>query len=619
MSKKPVLIADPDPSVLERVVMLLAVDGYAVRGAGTSQEAIDRAETQLPKLLIINPQMPGLSGFEVASQISRKVHCKVIFLTDLAKDPDFREALRGLRQQGCDCSAVNFPFEDDDFVAEVHREIGSPISDTEKEANTSSSVTENVVPPRRFRPAEGDYEALLEMVEPQLYDHNAFRLTGLLIDSSLRDISKAAERLEMIAKGFGVAETVASSFSKTPPSAEEVRIALQCLKVPEQRLLQEFFWFWPTNHKDDHDPAFAAMNAGEITRAEKIWAELADGQRELEKVLAQIESAPSEHERKQFLPTKKVLERKKAIATHNLAVLNHIRALSHTPNGSSKLSIQCVDPTAAWKASISYWSALHKQHEFWDALADRIREINDPRLGIETAELIWTSLPLALLLLNAELAVASAEAGDFERASIQKKLMDHSGFDISCVKNALSRKLVPLQQELARLCKSTEERALKSPESAADIVRHFLNEKKKYLQTFNFLLGLGDASRDGAHDLVADTARTCLVAYLNKTENWEAGLQLFDECLALANSNSLRSRLEEDYEQLTRNAAGQRAARRTQSTAAPPRQSTTPPRPSQDQTHIPVPASGVTSSGRKAIVRASCAHWPVHHNCYRVE
>ena len=601
MSKKSVLIADPDSSVLERVMMLLAVDGYAVRGASTSQEAIDRAETQPPQLLIINPQMPGLSGFEVASQLSRKARCKVIFLTELAKDADFREALRGLRLQGIDCAAVNFPFEDDDFVAEVHREIGSPISDTETEGKPSNPVTENGVLPRRFRPAEGDYEALLEMVEPQLYDHNAFRLTGLLIDSSLRDISKAAERLEMIAKGFGIAEAAASSFSTAPPSAEEVRTALQCLKVPEQRLLQEFFWFWPTAHQGGHDPALAAMNAGEITRAEKIWGELADGQRELESVLAQIEIARSEHDRKELLPTKKILERKTAIAIHNLAILNHIRALSHTPNWSSKLSIQCTDPTAAWKASISYWSRLHKQHEFWDALADRIREINDPRLGIETAEMIWTSLPLALLLLNAEIAVASAEAGDFERASIQKQLMDHSGFDMSCVRDALSRKLAPLHQELARLCKATEERALKSPEVAADVVRRFLNEKKKYLQTFNFLQGLGDASRDGAHDLVADTARTCLVAYLNKTENWEAGLQLFEECLALANSNSLRSRLEEDYEQLTRNAAGQRAARRTQSTAAPPRQSTTPPQYSQGHPPIPASSTGVTPAGRKAL------------------
>lgn len=601
MSKKPVLVADPDPSVLERVMMMLAADGYAVRGAGTSQEAIDRAETQLPKLLIINPQMPGLSGFEVASQISRKVRCKVIFLTELAKDADFREALRGLRQQGLDCSAVNLPFEDDDFVGEVHREIGPPTSDTEKEGKPSNLATENEAPRPRLRPAEGNYEALLEMVEPQLYEHNAFRLTGLSIDSSLRDISKASERLEMIAKGFGVAEAAANSFSKTPPTAEEVRKALQCLTVPEQRLLQEFFWFWPTAHKAEHDPALSALNAGEITRAEKIWGELADGQRELEKDLAQIEIARTEHEKKELLPTKKILERKKAIATHNLAILNHIRALSNTPNGSSKLSVPCADPTAAWTMSISYWSRLHKQHEFWDALVDRIREINDPRLSIETAEMIWTSLPLALLLLNAEIAVTSAEAGDFERASVHKQLMDHSGFDTSCVKEALTRKLAPLHQELARLCKSTEELALKSPEAAADVVRHFLNEKKKYLQTFNYLLGLGDPSRDGAHDLVADTTRTCLVAYLNKTENWEAGLPLFEECLALANSNSLRSRLEEDYEQLTRNAAGQRAARRTRSTGAPPRQNPTSPQPPQGKQPIPAPATGVTPAGRRAL------------------
>ena len=92
MPKKPVLVADPDPILLERVMMLLAVDGYAVRGASTSKEAIDRAQITLPKLLIINPQMPGLSGVQAASQISRDVRCKVIFLTELAKDADFREA-----------------------------------------------------------------------------------------------------------------------------------------------------------------------------------------------------------------------------------------------------------------------------------------------------------------------------------------------------------------------------------------------------------------------------------------------------------------------------------------------------------------------------------------------
>lgn len=601
MPKKPVLVADPDPSVLERVMMLLATDGFAVRGASTSKEAIDRAHVAHPELLIINPVMPGLSGVQAATQISRDERCKVIFLTELAKDADFREVLRGLRQQGCDCSAVSIPFDDSEIIAQAHHEIGSPKPDIENVIEPSNPAVESEASPRASSPPVGEYQALLDLVSPQLYDHNAFRITGLSVHSSLREISKATERLEMIAKGFGVAEVAPNSFSNTPPAAEELRAALHCLKSPEQRLLHEFFWFWPTTVDGNNDPAIDAMNAGQITRAEKVWGELADGQQELEKLLAQIDAARSSQERKDLLQPKRDLERKTAIAIHNLAILNHIRALSSAANGSSKLSIQSADPTVAWKASVSYWSNLHRKHEFWDALAERIRDINDPRLGIETAEMIWSSLPLALLLLNAEFAIAAAEAGDFEQASIQKQLIDHSGFEITCVRDALRRKLAPLKQELERLCNSTREQALKTPDDALDIVRQFFQAKKKYLQTFNYLLGLGDPLRDSSHDLVADSARACLVAYLNKTENWEAGLPLFEECLVLANSNSLRSRLEEDYETLTRNVAGQRAARRTQATAAPPRQSTAPQHSSPGRTPVPVSTTGLTPAGRKAV------------------
>jgi len=601
MPKKPVLVADPDPSVLERVMVLLAADGFAVRGASTSTEAIDRAHIAHPELLIINPVMPGLSGVQAAIQISRDERCKVIFLTELAKDADFREVLRGLRQQGCDCSAVNIPCEDSEIIAQVHHEIGSPKFEIENAKGLLDPPIASETSSRASSAPVGDYQALLDLVSPRLYDHNAFRLTGLSVHTSLREISKVTERLEMIAKGFGAAEVAPNSFSNTPPTAEELRAGLQCLKSPEQRLLHEFFWFWPTTDDGNSDPAIVAMNAGEITRAERVWGELADGQQELEKLLAQIDAARSSHERNELLKPKKDLERKTAIAIHNLAILNHMRALSRAANGSSKLSIQCADPTVAWKASVSYWSKLHKKHEFWDALAERIRGINDPRLGIETAEMIWRSLPLAIVLLNAEFAIAAAESGDFEQASIQKQLVDHSGFEKTSISDAFRRKLAPLKQELERLCDSTREQALETPENALEIVRQFFQAKKKYLQTFNYLLGLGDPVRDSSHDLVADSARACLVAYLNKTENWEAGLPLFEECLTLANSNSLRSRLEEDYETLTRNVAGQRATRRTQATAAPPRQSTGPQQSSYGRPPVPVSTTGLTPAGRKAV------------------
>jgi hypothetical protein len=214
------------------------------------------------------------------------------------------------------------------------------------------------------------------------------------------------------------------------------------------------------------------------------------------------------------------------------------------------------------------WRTLLNQSAFWIVLAERVRSINDPRLSIDITETIWASLPLTLLSLNAEFAVAAAEACNFEEAGVQRKLMKASGLGDDHVRDALFRKLKPLSQELGRLCHSVEQASLTTPEGAVSIVGEFFGDKKKYLQTFNYLLGQGDSMRDEAHDLVSATARRCLVAYANKTEDWEGPVPLFEECLTLASSSSLRSRLEDDLEMLAKNAAGQRAPR-AQATAVP--------------------------------------------------
>jgi hypothetical protein len=200
---------------------------------------------------------------------------------------------------------------------------------------------------------------------------------------------------------------------------------------------------------------------------------------------------------------------------------------------------------------------------------DRIRGLDDPRLTVETAELIWNSLPLALLSINAKFAVAAAEARNFEAAGQQRKVMNESAFGENYVTESLHRSLRPLQEELARLCQAAETDSLQTPGDAAQIIRKLFEDKKKHLQAFNYLLGAGDRMRDSGHDLVAQTARTCLVAYANETENWQVAQPLFEECLTLSESNSLRSRLEDDLEMLAGNVAGQRAARRTEATAAP--------------------------------------------------
>jgi CheY-like chemotaxis protein len=553
---------------------VLADDGYEVHVAGSSREAIDLSRGLGPELLVINPAMPTLSGVEAARQISRDAKCKVLFLSDLAKDSDFREMLRGLRQQGCECSAIGVPFESSELLTYVRREIGSVVVATQH-----GELPSPTPPPARAAAAAAparaplpDYQPLLEMVGPQLYERNAFRVTALGVDASLRDISRQAEKLEMMAK-LGVSGIATELFSTAPATAEEIRAALLCLKTPDKRLLHEFFWFWPTNRQSETDPALDAIKVGDVRKAEEVWNLLAVKQQELTSVSAQLDS--SDVEPRPLLQKKQDLEHAAAVSIHNLAILYHIQALTLESKTGSRLAADDANRIAAWTQSFDYWSRLRNQHGFWEVLVDRIRSLNDPRLGVETAEMIWASLPLALLSVNAQFAATAAEARNFEEAGLHRRLMILSGLGDSCVRDALCRGLKPLQQEFTRLCETAEKDSLQLPDKALEIVRKLLEDKKKYLQTFNYLLGNGDPLRDSLHDLLAQSARSSLVAYANKTENWEQVLPVFEECLALAESKSLRSRFEDDIDMLTGNAAAQRAARRTQATAAPPRQ--TPP------------------------------------------
>jgi DNA-binding response OmpR family regulator len=577
MVKHSILVVDTDESIIDRVKGALSSDGYKVQVAGSSQQAVEAAPRVAPNLVIINPIMPGRSGVETAKQISKAVGSKVLFLSELAKDADFREVLRGLKQQGCDCTAMGRQFEPRELVTHVRREIGPVIVLTDRDDAEPTAVEARrsaVAAPARV--PLPDYVPLLEFVGPRMYERNAFRLTGLRVNASFRDISKQAERLEMMAK-LGVAQNAAGSSGERYATVEEIRSALQSLKTPEQRLLHEYFWFWPSGEQVEDDAAVQAVCSGEFDDMEKQWLSSAVAQNELTAVSARLDGSRADADRTSLLKRKRELERAAAVSMHNLAVLNHLRAIAAQDEKSAPTTRN--DAERYWKTSFQYWQKLRNQHLFWEVLVERIRAINDPRLNIDIAERIWTTLPLALFSINASLAIAAAEKRKFEAAGQQRQLMKESGLGDNYVREALCRSMRPLREELARLCETAERESHAQPERGAEIVRKLFEDKKRYLQTFNYLLGAGDPFRDAANDLVAESARSALVAYANKTESWETAQMLFEECLALAESKSLRSRLEDDLEMLAGNTAGQRAARRTQATAAPPSS-----RPAQGQT-----------------------------------
>lgn len=578
MSNARILIVDHELSISDLVSALLQQDGYETRIEQSSSGAIKGAAVFRPHLLVIEPVMPGLSGVETAKRISDEIKCKVVFLTTMAADQDFRELVRGLRQQGCDCEALPKPFSKEQLVEHVRRRIGKASVITDAAESTvshppsghESTQADSGSEQASYTQELADYSALLNLSTPNLYRSNAFRITGLNVDSSLRDISRAAEKLEMTIKLGAVHQSEGICPLPEQLSVPAIKSALQMLKDPEQRLLHEFFWFWPSGAASKDDLAIQALKERKYQSAVNLWTN-AKGQGS-------------------------------GVAIHNLAVFYHLAALdaafqpSKSKTSAAIQDQQSVDGDTwdkmtvderflflegilpsedSWANAYRYWKTLSDRSDFWDSLTRRIREINDPRLKIETAQRIWSSLPDALLAINADLAVSAAEKEDFEEAGKQLRLMYASDFGIDRAKKATLRPLAPLRDEVIRLCENAEREARANPKQGTAVLRKLFADKAKLLQAFNYLVGAGDPMRDAVHDRVAEAGRVCLVAYVNETEDWDAAQPLFEECLALSEGPALRSRLEEDLEIIVGNIAARNQRQATATAKVSSRSSVT--------------------------------------------
>jgi two-component system response regulator MprA len=64
-----VLIVDDDPAIVELVVEVLTEEGYAVRNACDGLQALQAITEAPPALLLLDIQMPGMSGVELAMRV----------------------------------------------------------------------------------------------------------------------------------------------------------------------------------------------------------------------------------------------------------------------------------------------------------------------------------------------------------------------------------------------------------------------------------------------------------------------------------------------------------------------------------------------------------------------
>ena len=114
-----VLLVDDYPDALDVWAIYLTTEGFRVLTAGTGQQALATARADPPDLVVLDVDLPDLSGFEVASELrgcAATRHIPLIAATGYSHVAQQDRA----RQSGFD-SVIVKPCDPVALVAEIHR------------------------------------------------------------------------------------------------------------------------------------------------------------------------------------------------------------------------------------------------------------------------------------------------------------------------------------------------------------------------------------------------------------------------------------------------------------------------------------------------------------------
>ena len=105
---KKILIADDEPNIIKMVESRLQSQGYIVIAARDGEQALEKAKSEKPDLIILDVMMPKLDGNEVCRRLRASAECKnipIVMLTACGQAADIKKGMEG----GAD-SYVSKPF-----------------------------------------------------------------------------------------------------------------------------------------------------------------------------------------------------------------------------------------------------------------------------------------------------------------------------------------------------------------------------------------------------------------------------------------------------------------------------------------------------------------------------
>lgn len=101
MTPEPILVVDDNPTNLKLARILLESEGYEVRAAVDAEEALLLLEAFLPRLILMDLQLPGMDGLELTRRLKADPRTRaipIIAVTSYAMRGDEERALAA----GCD-------------------------------------------------------------------------------------------------------------------------------------------------------------------------------------------------------------------------------------------------------------------------------------------------------------------------------------------------------------------------------------------------------------------------------------------------------------------------------------------------------------------------------------
>lgn len=101
MAEAPILVVDDNPTNMKLLFFVLSAQGYEIRMASDALEALAVLETFEPRMVLLDLQLPGMDGLELARRLRaqpRFAQLLIVAVTASAMKGDEERAL----EAGCD-------------------------------------------------------------------------------------------------------------------------------------------------------------------------------------------------------------------------------------------------------------------------------------------------------------------------------------------------------------------------------------------------------------------------------------------------------------------------------------------------------------------------------------